>query len=180
LDPAPYIFSTALPTYLGARERVIDLRSRMTLDEAHRVAGGYRRAHGSLTGFDADAARELGSQLLWDDGLPSAEMTFGPELTVRVLGSSSDKVELVLVGSETTYCLRTSSSGTPTYGFSRAGAPRERAQTAVAACETQPWTPDLLRPFPVERFCEDAPDIVMCRAVQRLFRGILASPTGLA
>jgi hypothetical protein len=51
LDPLPYALSTSLPTYLGARERVSDLRARMTLDEALDAASRYRAAEGDLQGL---------------------------------------------------------------------------------------------------------------------------------
>jgi hypothetical protein len=180
LDPLPFQISTPLPTYLGARTRVVDLRSRMTLDEALDVVTRYRSAHGSFQGFDAAAARQLGSPLLWDDDVPGQDATFGSELTVRVVGSTHERVELVLVRPETTYCVRTSAGADPTYGVARTGRPHQRALTALGTCGAQPWTSDLLRPFPIEGLCDDAPDIVLCRMAQKNLRDLMASPTGMA
>jgi hypothetical protein len=180
LDPLPFQVATPLPTYLGARDRVVDLRSRLTLEEALGVAARYRAAHGSFEGFDAASARESGSHLLWDDGLPPAASTFGPELTVRVVDASEERLELVLVQTPTTYCVTTTSGGDPTYGVARTGHPRPRALLAVETCGAQPWTSELLKPFPIDGFCNDAPDIVLCRMAQKNLRDLMASSTGIA
>lgn len=177
-DPLPFQISTPLPTYLGARDRVVDLRSRMTLDEALGVAARYRAAHGSFEGFDAEWARESAPHLLWDDGLPPPASTFGPELTVRVMDASDRRVELVLVQNSTTYCVRAASGADPTFGVARAGHPRPRALQAAQTCGAQPWTDELLRPFPIDGLCDDAPDIVLCRMTQKILRDIITSPTG--
>ncbi len=177
-DPLPIQISTPLPTYLGARDRVVDLRSRMTLDEAREVVIRYRIAHGSFEGFDAAAARQLGSPLLWEDGVPSSDATFGSELVVRVATTSEERVELVLVQPSTTYCVRASAGAHPTYGTAVTGRPRQRALTAIGTCGVRSWTSELLRPFPIDGFCDDAPDIVLCRMAQKNLRDIIASPTG--
>jgi hypothetical protein len=178
LDPLPFQISTPLPTYLGARDRVVDLRSRMTLDEALDVVVAYRTAHGSFQGFDAAAATDLGSSLLWDDGVPDEGATFDSDLTVRVVSATDERVELVLVRSQTTYCVRARAGADPTYGTAVAGRPHHRALTAIETCGAQPWTSALLRPFSIDGFCDDAPDIVLCRMAQKNLRDIIASPTG--
>ena len=152
----------------------------MTLDEAQDVVRAYRTSHGSFEGFDAAAARRLDSPLLWDDGIPGEDAMFGTELTVRVVSSTARRIDLVLVRPETTYCVRTSAGADPTYGTAVTGRPRHRALTAIATCGARPWTPELLRPFPIEGFCDDAPDIRLCRGVQQVLRHIIASPNEIA
>jgi hypothetical protein len=178
LDPLPSQLSTPLPTYLGARDRVVDLRSRLTLDEALGVAARYRAAHGSFEGFDAESASDLSLSLLWDDGIPGEAVTFSSDLTVRVVGSTVERIELVLVRPETTYCVRASAGTHPTYGTAVTGRPRHRALTAIETCGVQAWTSELLRPFPIDGLCDDAPDIVLCRMAQKNLRDIITSPTG--
>ena len=178
LDPLPFQLATPLPTYLGARDRVVELRSRLTLDEALGVATRYRAAHGSFEGFDAESASDLSPSLLWDDGVPGEAATFDSDLTVRVVSSTDERIELVLVRPETTYCVRTSSGASPTYGTAATGRPRHRALTAIGTCGVRSWTSDLLRPFPIDGLCDDAPDIVLCRMAQKNLRDIIASPTG--
>jgi hypothetical protein len=178
LDPLPFQLATPLPTYLGARDRVVELRSRLTLDEALGVATRYRAAHGSFEGFDAESASDLSPSLLWDDGVPGEAATFDSDLTVRVVNSTEERIELVLVRPETTYCVRTSTAAHPTYGTAVTGRPRHRALTAIGACGVQSWTPELLRPFPIDVLCDEAPDIVLCRMAQKNMRDIIASPTG--
>jgi len=65
-----------------------------------------------------------------------------------------------------------------TYGIADGGAPAIRARTALRGCAGTIWTDDLLRPFPIETFCDQAGDILMCRAVQGYMRKVIASPTG--
>ena len=178
LDPLPFQLATPLPTYLGARDRVVELRSRLTLDEALGVAARYRAAHGSFEGFDAESASDLNPSLLWDDGVPGEAVTFGSELTVRVVTSTDGRLELLLVRPETTYCVRAGTGAYPTYGTAVTGRPRHRALTAIGTCGVQSWTPELLRPFPIDGFCDDAPDIVLCRMAQKNLRDIMASATG--
>ena len=177
-DPLPFQLATPLPTYLGARDRVVELRSRLTLDEALGVAARYRAAHGSFEGFDAESASDLNPSLLWDDGVPGEAVTFGSELTVRVVTSTDERIELVLVRPETTYCVRAGTGAHPTYGTAVTGRPRHRALTAIGMCGVQSWTPELLRPFPIDGFCDDAPDIVLCRMAQKNLRDIMTSATG--
>lgn len=59
---------------------------------------------------------------------------FGPELTVRVVGSTEARIELVMVRPETTYCVRTSRGADPTYRTAMTGRPRRRALTAIGTC----------------------------------------------
>jgi hypothetical protein len=151
----------------------------LTLDEALGVAARYRTDHGSFEGFDAASARQLDSSLLWDDGVPGKEAMFDSALAVRIVTSTDERVEMVLVQAPTTYCVRDTPDVAPTYGVARSGRPRSRALLALETCGAQPWTSELLRPFPIDRFCDDSPEVVMCRAVQKLFRDVIASPTGL-
>jgi hypothetical protein len=180
LDPLPYVISTPLPTYLGARDRVVDLRSRLTLDQAFGVASRYRAANGSFEGFDAGVARRAAPELLWDDGLPSFDATFVPELTVHVLPAGRDRLRLLLIGPVTTYCLGAAPGAAPTFGSAGAGSPYERAVAAVATCGGARWGEELFRPFPIETLCEGTPDVILCRIVQQRLRAVLASPTGVA
>lgn len=151
----------------------------MTLDDALEVADEYRGTHGSLEGFDAAAAGAEGPQLLWDDGAPPENLTFGPDLVVRILAARDARLDLLLVGPNASYCLRRGPDDILTYGVGSEGRPSVRAKAAMAGCGDAPWTDDLLRPFPVDSLCDDAPDIRLCRAVQHVMREILASPTGM-
>jgi hypothetical protein len=178
LDPLPVEIATSLPSYLGARERVEDLRSRMTLDRAADLAVAFHERNGTFRGFDAATAHDLDGGLLWEDGLPGPEADFGPERTVRIATTSDDRIDLVLVAQPTTYCLRIRPQVPVTYGIADGGAPAIRARTALRGCAGTIWTDELLRPFPVDDLCVQAADITICRAVQGYMRKILASPTG--
>jgi hypothetical protein len=179
LDPLPVDIATSLPSYLGARERVEDLRSRMTLDRALVSADAFREQNGTYLGFDASAAEGIDADLVWADGLPGSEVTFGPERIVRIASITDRRVVLLIVAEPTTYCLRSTIGSPPTYGVANEGRPGIRARAALEGCAALRWTDDLLRPFPVETFCDQAADITLCRAVQGYMKKILASPTGV-
>jgi hypothetical protein len=178
-DPLPVEIATTLPTYLGARERVEDLRSRMTLDRALASAEAYRERTGTFRGFDASTAETLDPGLLWADGTPGSESAFGPERVVRIAMTTDERVDLVIVAEPTTYCVRSIRGRAPTYGAANEGPPHVRARTALRGCADRRWSSDLLRPFPIESFCDQAADITMCRAVQGFMRNLMASPTGV-
>jgi hypothetical protein len=50
---------------------------------------------------------------------------------------------------------------------------------AMRGCGSMAWTPAAIRMFDVDAMCSGADDqvIIVCRAVQRLIRAVLASPT---
>ncbi|HEX6401516.1 MAG TPA: hypothetical protein VF108_13765, partial [Actinomycetota bacterium] len=103
------------------------------------------------------------------------------ELWVRIASSTARRVELVLAGPVTTYCVRIGDGHGSTFGAAVQGQESERVRSAIARCGDEVWTDDLLAPYPVEGLCEGVvePSITICRAVQELLRDRLASPTGV-
>ena len=170
-----------LPTYLGARVRVDDLRTLMTLDRAAEAARAFRDRSGSFAGFGVEDGEAAASELLWTDELPAPDTSSEPELWVRIAASTERRVELVLAGPVTTYCVRIGDGGGSTFGTAVQGQESERVRSAVARCGDQVWTDDLLEPFPVDGLCDGVvePSITICRAVQEMLRERLASPTGV-
>jgi hypothetical protein len=165
-DPAPAHYSAALPTYLGERTYVQDLRAKDNLRDALAAVHTYRGAHGTLDGFDAAtaAATAPGAVLAWTDGIPVTAGAGGlddPVLQVGIVKASGQQAEFVaLSASGTAFCVRERGRHA-TYGASPGAQTPGTAPTAsgafaaaVAACGSAPWSSASLRPFPVGALCE--------------------------
>jgi hypothetical protein len=183
LDPAPAQYGASLPTYLGERAYVQDLRTKLNLQEALGAAGGYRAVHGTYAGFTAAAGEAAVRSLAWADGIPGEARSDQP-LRVGIVVASASGVRLVsLSESGRAFCARATVTdgvpGSPTYGAGRGmdgpgdmpGSADGFAQ-ATAACGSAPLNEDALRPFPIAGLCDGVGDgsLVICRAVQRLLR----------
>jgi hypothetical protein len=173
-DPLPDQIGTSLPTYLGARSSVEDLRTRQLLRQALTDMDAYRSEHGTYQGFDLAAAASLDPELTWQEGLPhSPDGPNIPELTMGIVGASSTTARIVAVSvSGTSICIQRDGNGIA-YG----SAPRIAWNTAlpsalhhaVAACGSTPWTDAALRPFPIATMCADLDrdsGYLLCRMVQ--------------
>ncbi len=178
-DPLGIQIATALPTFLGARNAVQDLRTKMNLEEALTAMDSYRSDTGSFAGFEADRASSLSSGLTWrTSGLSASELH---PLEVDILSATPKGAAIAAVSpSGTAFCVREIANGSPTFGVAtptRHGSQKLTVSTAMGACGSTPWTPAELRPFPVNSFCDGIADdsIMMCRAVQRSMRQTLAT-----
>jgi hypothetical protein len=173
-DPLPDQIGASLPTYIGARSSVADLRTRQLLRQALTGMDEYRREHGTYRGFDLAAAASIDPELTWQEGLPhSAAGPNIPELTMGIVGASSTRAQIVAVSlSGTSICIQRDGNGI-TYGSS----PRIAWNTAlpsgvshaVAACGSRPWTDAALRPFPIGTMCvglDRDSGYLICRMVQ--------------
>ena len=173
-DPLPAQIGASLPTYLGARSSVADLRTRQLLRQALADMDGFRADHGTYRGFDVVAARSVDPALTWQAGLPtrSAGPTI-PELTMGIVDASTTAARVVAVSpSGTAFCIQRDAGGIA-YGSS----PRISLYTAVpsslrqavAACGSTRWTDAAVRPFPVRTMCDDVDresGYLICRMVQ--------------
>jgi type II secretory pathway pseudopilin PulG len=178
-DPLGIQIATALPTFLGARNAVQDLRTKMNLEEALAAMDSYREDTGSFAGFDADHGSSFSPDLTWrTSGLSASELH---PLEVDILSATPTGAALAAVSpSGNAFCVRENSNGSPTFGVAtpkRHGSQKLTVSTAMGACGSTPWTPEELRPFPIESFCDGVVDdsILMCRAVQRSMRQTLAT-----
>jgi hypothetical protein len=173
-DPLPDQIGTSLPTYLGARSSVEDLRTRELLFQALTDMDKYRSDHGTYRGFDLATAASLDPELTWQEGLPhSPDGPNIPELTMGIVGASSTTARIVAVSvSGTSYCIQHDANGVA-YG----SAPRIAWNTAlpnslhqaVAACGSAQWTDAALRPFPIATMCSGLDrdsGYLICRMVQ--------------
>jgi type II secretory pathway pseudopilin PulG len=173
-DPLQEQIGVSLPTYVGVRTSVEDLRTRQLLRQALADMDGYRSEHGTYRGFDLAAAASLDPELTWQEGLPhSAEGPNIPELTMGIVGASSTRAQIVAVSlSGTSICIQRDGNGI-SYGSS----PRIAWNTAlpsgvshaVAACGSTPWTDAALRPFPIAAMCDGLDrdsGYLICRMVQ--------------
>jgi hypothetical protein len=173
-DPLLDQIGASLPTYLGARSSVQDLRTRQLLRQALTDMDGYQGEHGTYRGFDLAAAVSLDPELTWQEGPPhSAAGPNIPELTMGIVGASSTTARIVAVSpSGTSICIQRDGNGIA-YGSS----PRISWNTAlpsgvshaVAACGSTPWTDAALRPFPIGTMCvglDRDSGYLICRMVQ--------------
>ena len=175
MDPLPIQISTALPTYLGERTLAQDVRTKMNLGAAIDVMQAYRADHGTFVGFDARAGERTAPELDWHDGASQDQLVVGivyaDDDIARVEASS---------GSGSAFCMQRVAGGqrgSVTYG----SAAHEDVDRALESCDSTVWTPAAARMFDVDAMCWGADDqvVIMCRAVQRLIRMTLASPTAI-
>jgi hypothetical protein len=172
-DPLPIQISTVLPTYLGERALADDVRTKLNLGIAIEAMEAYRAEHGSFMGFDGAAGERAASELEWVDGASKDPLVVGivaaDEASARVVASS---------GSGSAFCMQAVTGPTGasvTYG----SAGHVDVDRAIRRCGSTAWTPAATRMFDVDAMCSGAGDqvIIICRAVQRLIRTVLASPT---
>ncbi len=177
-DPLPVRLSTALPTYLGLRERAQDSRAKENLLEALDAFDAYRSAGGSPAAFDAAAGAAGDASLLWEDGLvPDAA------LAVSVVSSTPRLVRLATVSaSGAALCAQATRAELwrPTYGSGAAHGSEGTARAlreAIASCGAEPFSRADVPRLPVVTLCDgvDRDGIILCRAVQRLVSDVLAS-----
>ena len=179
-DPLGTQIATALPTFLGAREHVQDLRTRMDLHEALAAMESYRADNGTFAGFDAATGRGIDPALEWSEK-PWTGIESPPSVSIAK-ASGSQATLLAFSTSGSAFCLEEQTGSRPTYGSAALGSgtsPAEAIAAATALCGSTPWNASALKPFPVDSLCAGQIDgaIVMCRAVQRYLRQTLASPS---
>jgi type II secretory pathway pseudopilin PulG len=176
-DPAPAQRSTAVPTYLGARNVVMDVRTKLDLRTAITVMDAYRADHGSYAGFDATAGRAADPSLSWTDGLPPEAAVFGDDAPdVAIVSATTQQARVVgLSGSGTAFCVQRSGGGLSFgSGVTPASAPPSGVTAlhrAVAACGSTPWSPDAVRRFPIAGMCDGLDPTggyLFCRVLQAL------------
>jgi hypothetical protein len=181
-DPLPFEISIALPTYLGARDAVADLRARHRLDDAFAATEAFAAAHGGIAGFDAAAGARTDASLRWVDGLPGGAADERPSLrTVSVLAAPEGVRLVALSYSGHGVCVQTQLNGGATYGLSAVrGAWTRVMADAVTHCSDRAFDGAALRAFPIASLCDDVGDgsILICRGVQRLLRDKQAGVTG--
>ncbi len=186
-NPAPTQYGASLPTYLGERTYVDDLRTKLNLRDALSAVDAYRTAHGTFVGFDAAAGLAGAPALVWRDGLPTTQSASdGQPLQIAVVTASDSSAELASLSvSGRAFCVRDSSADGTRYGtaggydarFGSQPMPVSALAAAVAACASRPWSEASFRPFPIGSLCIGAGDsaLPICRAVQGLMRRTMAS-----
>ncbi|MGZ5298503.1 MAG: hypothetical protein ACXWDU_02395 [Actinomycetota bacterium] len=173
-DPLPVQTAMALPTYLGARISVQDLRTRLDLRRAMRAMDAYRAATGTYRGFNAARGVVADPSLVWNDGLPVAGSgsEYGGPVGIVSAGRREARVA-AFSASGTAFCLQRADAGL-TYGAGpRTGAgdgPEAVLDRAIAACGSTPWSAEAVRRFPISTMCVGVePDsYLICRVVQAL------------
>jgi hypothetical protein len=172
-DPLPAQLSPSIPTYLGARTVVEDLRTKLDLRRAMHVLDAYRATHGTYRGFDVARGAAADPSIHWIRGSPTQGETGSPVPEVLIVSATDTEARLAAVSESTNgYCLQRA-DGELSYGrASRSGGatsdPDVIAQ-AIAACGSTPWSAAAVRRFPIATMCdglERSGGYLMCRASQ--------------
>lgn len=175
-DPLPAQLGTALPTYLGQRALVDDVRVRMNLGMAMDAMDRYRAEAGGYRGFDAEAATVIEPRLAWTDR-PGGAAT---PLWMWVVTARRDEARVAgLSMSGNAFCLQRTPEGLTT-GMASGGLGAVTAiralQLAVSACGERSWTSSAIQVPQVETMCnglDRSGGYLICRMVQVLSVDIL-------
>jgi hypothetical protein len=175
-DPLPWQISTILPTYLGERALAEDVRTKLNLSGAIDALERYREEQGTFAGFDAATGEGFAAELPWADHPNHAPFV----VSVENAGPSFARV-VALSASGTEFCMRTDGRRS-TFGSAPQipGHGGGDVSGALGACGQTPVTPAAFGMIDVDAMCEgvDESGILICRAVQKLIRTTLASPSG--
>ena len=172
-DPLPAQLSASIPTYLGARTVVEDLRTKLDLRRAMRVMDAYRATHGTYRGFDVSKGAAADPSIRWIHGSPTQGGTGSPVAEVVIVSATNTEARLAAVSESTNgYCLQRS-GGELSYGrasrFRGATPDPDVVAPAIAACGSTPWSAAAVRRFPVARMCDGlelSGGYLLCRASQ--------------
>ncbi len=171
-DPMPVQIATSLPTYLGARISIEDLRTKLDLRHAMTAMDSYREEHGTYRGFDAATGAAVDPSLAWSDGLAttgSQDEYVGP---VGIVVARDREARIAAFSaSGAAFCLQRAEAGL-TYGrglgTGTGDGPGAALKEAIVACGSIPWSADAVRRFPFETMCVDAGSerYLICRVMQ--------------
>ena len=183
-DALPVRLETALPTYLGLRERADRARGEQDLLMAIHAFATFRDRRAG-TPFDAAAGSRLEPALTWRDVTEHTGRFV--HFVISVSRPRPSIVRFTTLTPSGALCAEaTSRSGwMPTYGVGEItwgnGVARS-ARTAIGACGSQPLTlasiPDLAPVAAAMCDGEDHDIIIVCRVNQVEVRRTLASPRG--
>src|SRR5207302_7122444 len=133
--PAPIQLAIPIPTFLGERFYVQDLRAKLNLQEGLDAVAAYRAGHGSPEGFDAAIGEQAVPALAWTDGVPAESLRVG------VVTGPTPGVQLVsLSDSGRAFCVRPDLEGlgAVTYGTGGEvegnGTPKAAVAQAMTSC----------------------------------------------
>jgi hypothetical protein len=170
-DPLPAQIGTALPTYLGQRVVVSDLRLKLNLRLAIDAMDLYRAEFGSYRGFDAETGASIEPRLAWTERRTEAEtplwmwITPAADDVARVAGVSSSGNGFCLQRTADALTYGEASGG---YGSFEGG---QAMRAAVASCDQTPWSASAVQTPPIATMCDGidpSGGYVICRMVQVL------------
>jgi hypothetical protein len=168
-DPLPVQLGTSLPTFLGERVAVQDVRVKMNLQMAIVAMDRYRATAGTYRGFDAKLASQVQPELAWTDD-PKVAST---PLWTWIVQADGD-VARVAAASESgnAFCVERGPRGLR-YGEAEGDVsevPRvELLRDAVSACAATAWSTSAVQMPPFETMCEGLDPVggyLICRMVQ--------------
>jgi hypothetical protein len=182
-DPLPSQLSASIPTYLGARTVVEDLRTKLDLRRAMRVMDAYRAIHGTYRGFDASKGAAADPSIHWIHGSPKQGGTGCPIPEVAIVSATNTEARLAAVSESTNgFCLQRS-GGDLSYGrasrFGGATPDPDVIAQAIVGCGSTPWSAAAVRPFPVATMCDGlelSGGYLLCRASQALMTTAMERP----
>jgi hypothetical protein len=170
-DPLPAQIATPLPTYLGMRSTVGDVRLKMNLELAIEAMDRYQVETGSYRGFDAEAGAALEPRLAWTDRRAIA----APPLWMWIVDSKDDIARVAGVSnSGHAFCLQRTETGLTlgsamgTYGYMEG---EQAVGAAIAACGQTAWSPARIQAPPWRTMCnglDPQGGYLICRMVQTL------------
>jgi hypothetical protein len=164
-DPLPMREAEPLPSYLGYRDRVYDVRARMNLDMAINAAGSYREENGTWRGFDAETAGVLQGQLAWADPAPATDSDSPTTdyMTATVSAASKRAVRIITHSqSGDFFCIQRNLDTGVTWGSGKT------FDEATVDCGSKPWTTRETKPMPQLDCPSGADGYLICRMVQVL------------
>jgi len=174
-DPLPAQLNASIPTYLGARTVVEDLRTKLDLRRAMHVMDAYRATHGTYRGFDVSKGIAADPSIHWIHRSPTGGGSGSPAPDVEIVSATDTEARLVAVSeSANGYCLQRS-GGELSYGrasrFGGATPDPDVLAQAIAACGSTPWSAAAVRRFPIASMCDGlelSSGYLLCRASQAL------------
>jgi hypothetical protein len=171
-DPLPAQVASSLPTYLGLRGVVGDVRTRMNLRLAIQAMDRYRAEVGTYRGFDTEAATTIEPRLAW-----TGRASHATEPLWMWIATTHTRVARVVGVSPggSAICIERTSEGL-TYGSASgrfgSGATNRLLHRALRACGAMPWSSSVLQvpPF-IATMCDGldrSGGYLICRMVQSL------------
>jgi hypothetical protein len=170
-DPLPAQIATSLPTYLGVRTAVEDVRVKMNLRIAIDAMDRHRAETGSYYGFDARTGGALESRLAWTDRRAAA----ATPMWVWIDEARGDLARVAALSeSGNAFCLQrtdealTFGAAKHSYGTLEG---RQALGAAISSCGVMPWTRSAVEEPPWRTMCSDVDPsggYVLCRMVQVL------------
>jgi type II secretory pathway pseudopilin PulG len=181
-DPLSVQISTSLPTFLGARVRAQDVRTRQNLAVAMEAMSDYRATHGTFRGFDASAGKAQQDALGWTNLSDVSAANPAAPLSVIVASATDTRARILARSpSGSVFCIGDSAGESRTYAAVSGGlegTPPGALTSALRGCAGAQWTTGLTTSMPTADMCDAVGETsyFMCRMTQALLIDIERQP----